>query len=32
MNTLLDHLLNYLAHLSLAVIPVCVAYWLNHRK
>lgn len=32
MNTLLDHLLNYLAQLSLAVIPVCVVEWLNHSS
>ncbi len=32
MAKLLEYLINYLAQLSLAVIPIYVAYWLNHHK
>ena len=32
MQRLLESLISYLAQLSLVVIPVYVAYWLNHRK
>jgi hypothetical protein len=32
MNFLITYLLHYLSQLSLVVVPVYLAYWLNHRK
>ncbi len=32
MHFLIIHLLHYLSQLSLAIIPVYLAYWLHQRK